>query len=252
MPSLNLNLFPDGFAVCNPRNAQLDLNAELGLELGAHNVKVLLAQSRKYLLVGLVVGGLGNGGILFDNAVESGDYLIFIAPLLGSYAHGKGGSGEIYSSCGNNIAGGAEGIAGFGAREFRNRADISGRNYSSILSLCALYKEELTDSFGLSRAGVDKLAVGGYLTRNDLEIGPFTDLRIGDGFEYDGDGGSVFIRSKLDGFIALLSRFVALFKGRGGVVYQSVQQKIDALEGQPCTAVNGSKLARFDGGGNTL
>lgn len=116
--SLNLNLFPDGLAVCNPRNTQLDLNAELGLELGAHNVKVLLAQSRKYLLVGLVVGGLGNGGILFDNAVESGDYLIFIAPLLGSYAHGKGGSGEIYSSCGNNIAGGAEGIAGFCARKF--------------------------------------------------------------------------------------------------------------------------------------
>ena len=53
--SLNLNGLADRLSVCNTGRSKLNVDAELALELGNDNVKMLFAETRKNLLLGFVI-----------------------------------------------------------------------------------------------------------------------------------------------------------------------------------------------------
>ena len=77
--ALNFDLLADGLSVCNLRHAEIDLNAELVLELGNDNIKVLLAETGEHLLAGLFVDDERNCRILFEEPEQARRDLLFVA-----------------------------------------------------------------------------------------------------------------------------------------------------------------------------
>ena len=87
MSALNLDLLADGLSVCNLRHAEIDLNAELVLELGNDNIKVLLAETGENLLAGLLVDDERNCRILFEESEQARRDLLFVALLADFDCH---------------------------------------------------------------------------------------------------------------------------------------------------------------------
>ena len=85
--ALNLDLLAYGLSVCDLRHAEIDLNAELVLELGYDNVKVLFAQTGEHLLAGLLVDDERNRGILFEEPEQARRDLLFVALLADFDCH---------------------------------------------------------------------------------------------------------------------------------------------------------------------
>ena len=69
--SLDLDLLADSLLVCDLRNCQLDVNAELGLDLCCGHLDVLLAQTAEDLLLGAIVLRVSEGRILLSESLHT-------------------------------------------------------------------------------------------------------------------------------------------------------------------------------------
>ena len=192
---------------------------------------MLLAETRKDLLLGLGVGGVGYGKILFRKSVEAGSDLVLLALLASLDSHGKAGLREV-DACKLYISlGGAEGVAGLEAGELGDNADITGGDASGILLLSALEGDYLTHSLALACAGVVSGSVGGYFAGDDLEEGHLTDERVGNGLEADSRKSAVFV--------ALDIAFARAACGVGSGADNAVEEQVDTVGGVAGASVYG-------------
>ena len=117
MTAVSLDLFADLLAVGNLCGIELDLNAELGLKLGADNVKLSIAHAGDDHLLGLSVVNNGEGPVLFAEPCEALSDLILLTLGLGSDSHSVARSREVDSGRGLYSLGIAESVAGSGVGE---------------------------------------------------------------------------------------------------------------------------------------
>ena len=86
------------------------IDAELGLELGNHNIQVLLAQAGNDLLLSLHIILKADAGIFLDQALHSTGDLGLIALALQHNGHGEAGSRELGGLIGDDTLGVTQGI----------------------------------------------------------------------------------------------------------------------------------------------
>lgn len=91
MPALHLDLFPYGFTIGHLRHGQRNLDTEFALQLGYDHIEMLLAQAGEDGFPCLGIGLVGDGRILFHQAVEPEIDLFLVALLLSEDSHGKAG-----------------------------------------------------------------------------------------------------------------------------------------------------------------
>ena len=242
--ALNLDLLADGLSVCDLRHAEIDLNAELVLELGNDNIKVLLAETGENLLAGLFVNDERNCRILFEEPEQARRDLLFVALLADFDCHGQAGGRELDALEGYRVLCRADRVAGLDARKLCDNADVTRGDAGGVLLLAALEGDYLAHSLALFGAGVISGGVRSYLAGNDLEEGHLADERVGDSLEADSRKRAVFVAGK-----TVLACLVGC--GGSGIDYL-VKEHIDSFAGVARAGVYGDNGAVADAGVESL
>ena len=233
MPPLHLDLLADCLAVGDTRFFEGDLGAELALQAGDDDIKMLVTESGDQLLLGFGVLHEGNDRVLFDQAREALSDLALLALLLGDNCHRQGRHRITDFSQGEHPLGITEGIAGERLAELCHRADVARRNGRNILLLFAGDIEQLAEPLGISGAGVDRGDLTRQLAGDDLHIGKLANERIGDGFEHIGHQRLQNIAADLNLF-ALGGNADLIGRVLGGrqMVHNGVKQRVNAVKGE--------------------
>ena len=87
MSALNLNLFADSFLICNLRNREVYINAELAFEFSGSDFEVLFAETAENLFLCVIVLNIGKSGVLFDKSLHTCGNFSLIALSLSLYSH---------------------------------------------------------------------------------------------------------------------------------------------------------------------
>ncbi len=157
--ALQLGLATQGFTIRHLWRFEQHLDIELALELFGGDLDMDLPHSRQDQFLGFLVAPHLQGGILFDQLVQSSVYFIFI--VLAGRFEGKGdnrldGLGIVIT---NRLGTVAQGIAGGGFLEFGHRHDIAGRSDLHRRLLLAVEHENLADALGRILIGIVEVAV---------------------------------------------------------------------------------------------
>jgi len=157
----NVDLLADGLTVRNFGILQDALYAELGSKLLGGNFDVQLAQTAQQGLGGLNILGDGEGRVFFDEAVESGEDLVFFAGLLGVNCHGDAGSRELDVGKLDGLGGVAKGVTGCYGAELGQSADVAGNYLGGSAGLLAEHEIDGAGLLSLFGVGIVKVGIGG-------------------------------------------------------------------------------------------
>ena len=223
-------------AVGDAGGAELDLDAELALELAAQHVQVDVAGAGDDHLLGLGVVRDGEGAVLLAEAGEALGDLVLLALRLRGDGHGVARGGELNAGRGLDGLRVAEGVRGLGVGELAHRADVAAAELLDLDVLLALHIVDVAELLLGAAAGVREGHVGRDLAGDDLEEAELAEL-VAEGLVDDGAGGAVLI----DGLAAL---------ARGGEeVLDGVEQLEGAEAGGGRAAEDGDYLALGDAAG---
>ena len=250
--ALDLAGLADGFTVSDLRDLEIDLHAELALELGKHDVEMLFAEAGKNHFAGLFIGGEDDGRIFAHDPAQAGGDFIFFALLLDNDRHGKRRRGELHARKIHDLLRVADRVAGVEGIELGQNADIAGGDDADIFLLVAAHGDQLAHT--LAAAGARHIGghVGGDFAGDDLHEGHFAHERVGNGLE--AHCGKRAVRVALDFHIVVVVVLADLSAGlqRGGRgINQRVQQQIHAVQRCAGAGVHGIDLAGRNALGQT-
>ena len=230
MAAVGLERLADLLAVGDAGGGELDLDAELVLELGAEDVQVDVAGAGDDHLLGLGVVGDGEGAVFFAEPGKALGDLVLLALRLGGDGHGVAGDGVLDAGGGLNGLAVAEGVAGLGVGELGDGADVAAAYLLDLDGLLALHVVDVAELLLRAGAGVHEGHVGRDLAGDDLEQGELAEL-VGDGLVDDGLGRAGGVNE-----LAALARV-------GEEVLDGVEQNNGAEAGGGAAAEDGGYLA---------
>ena len=233
--AVSLERLADLLTIGHLGRAELDLDAELVLELGAEDVQVDVAGAGDDHLLGLRVVGDGEGTVLLAEPREALGDLVLLALRLGGDGHGVAGDGVLDAGRGLNGLAVAEGVAGLGVGELGDGADVAAAYLLDLDGLLALHVVDVAELLLRAGAGVHEGHVGRDLAGDDLEEGELAEL-VGDGLVDYGLGRSVLVDA-----LAALARV-------GEEVLDGVEQDDGAETGDGAAAEYGCDLALGNAG----
>ncbi len=171
-----------------------------------------------------------HGRVFFDEAVDGGDDLVFVAPALGldGKGHDRGRRRHLFID--DRILFSADGVAGAGLLEFGEGGDVPGNHHVRGLLGLAFEKEDIAEAFGELPGGVVHPRLWGENAGIDPEEGKPAGIGIGDGLEHQsGEGGAFFGEACfLLSAVGLLSLYRPAVHGRGQIPDDHVHQQTRA------------------------
>ena len=158
-----------------------------------------LADAPEHRLVGLVVAGDGQAGVLVEQAVEGGAELVLVGLGLGRDRDRQQRLGEVDRVGLHRRALRGEGVAGDGAGQLRRGGDVAGHDHARRLLLVAPHREEAVQALVGAGAAVHQVVVGPHRARQHLEQRDVADELVGDGLEDEGERLAVGVGRDLGG-----------------------------------------------------
>jgi len=229
MASANVDLLADGLAIGDFGILKDALYAELGSKLLGGNFDVKFAKAAQKGLGGLNILGDGEGGVFFDQTVESGEDLVFFASLLGVDGHGDAGSRELDVGELDGLGSVAQGVAGGYGTELGEGADVASDNLGGGVGLLAEHEVDGAGLFSLFGVGIVEVGFGGKNAGIDLDQGKLTNEGVSQGLEDLSREGLVVLGDALF-LVAGLGIYALdnLVSGRRHEIDDGVHEHVDA------------------------
>ena len=252
MSALYGNGLADRLAVRNARAAQRDIYAELRLQLGDDDIKVLFAHAADDHFFGFCVIFKTNRRVFFRKTHDALRDLIFVALVLrdDGHTHLRGGVCDAVQC--DLACGCAERIARVDAGKLRDSADIARSDGLYIFLLFAAHHDGFADALRISGAHVDERGLCGDFAGEHLYVGEFADERVCNGLEDDGSRGGIFLNGNLNGVaVYVYADFRALIRRARGEPAKAVHKLLHAAHKHSVAAEYGRDGAAFNTLGNT-
>ena len=182
--ALYLRALLDGLTICETRLRQDEGYVVALLDLGSHDVELLVADTIDEGLTVLRVGNGLEGLILFHHTGECGRELIFLGLVLCSVCLKGIWSRELRAVVHDRCITNRHGITGCSHAELRNGTDITGPELRNLDGFLAAENVDLTDLLGGFLVYIIDLSVRLQGTRADLHEGVLSEERIHDGLPY--------------------------------------------------------------------
>ena len=215
---------------------QLDRGTEAGLQLGAEDGQVHIADTVDAHLLGLGVVLVTEGHILLQHLGDGlGDLGLVLGGLGGDALAHVGGS-VLHGSV-DGVAGSAEGVVGVGVGELGDHAEITAGQLLDLHLILTSHDVDVGHLLGGAGADVAESLISLQHAGHDLEEGHLTHEGIGDGL-VDEDGG---IALHVDGHGLAAQILLHLAGGRTGEgACDGVQHSHDAPHIGGGAAVHGN------------
>ena len=182
-----LGVVGDRLPVPDPHLLGAHLHAELALEALDGDGDVGLADAAEDRLVGLVVAGDAEPGVLVEQAVEGRAELVLVRLGLGLDRHGQERLREVDGVGLHRRALRGERVAGDRARRASTRRRCRLPPPRRGLLLVAPHREQAVEALVGAGAAVHEVVVGPHRARQHLEQRDVADELVGDRLEHEGE-----------------------------------------------------------------
>ena len=176
--ALHLDALADCLAVCDARLMQLELDAELALELVAQDLEVNLADAAQDCLMRLRILLHDDGRVFILLLGKRAENLVLLALLVGGSCHRehRGRVGDLLVDDGVGAV--TERIARPNRLQLRRRDDVAGLRSIQMLLALALQGEDRTDALHILLVGMHVSGIALHRAREDAQIAHAADERI--------------------------------------------------------------------------